>query len=116
MPKQMNAKLPKTKKLIKEFENSEWDYDKSILKQIKICKSVLAESRNSGFSASCVTSSLIRTTHLSGDEPGIILNLSDFLYPQYDLVEKIKQKILENRKWYVKNAKKRLKERDNRAA
>ena len=54
MQQKKMEKLIKTKKLIKEFEEMEFDYNKCINKQIEIINSVLHEAGNSGFSANCV--------------------------------------------------------------
>lgn len=105
------GKFVKTRKLLSEYEKMPFDYDKSINKQVEICNSLIGESGNSGFSASCVTRGLLQKTHAFGqDTPISILVMDNYLYPQSSIYDKLDEQLESIDDWFRKEAKKKLKE------
>lgn len=61
----------------------------------------------SGFQASCADLDILkRTRHMKG--PFILMDLTNGLYPQYDLPKKLRDAIREAKPWFKEEAKKML--------
>lgn len=60
-----------------------------------------------GFQASCADMDVLRRTR-SYDGPFMVINGNDMLYPQYDILGKVSDALLEWRGWAAEEARKKL--------
>ena len=103
------SKFDKTIQMIKDYENKPFDYDGSIYGQVDVINQFINDAGNSGFSASCVASRVMKKVY--GFKNGYtIVDLNEFLFPQYEPIENVLKFVKEQKEMFLNEATKSIKE------